>query len=241
MMLINASFQSNFDSHWNFTMNSEIKKTLEVLDIPLSKIQEKSLIGSYKGVIPIRSASFSSNKGYSRRRSKSEATPSVVIDKINDTIDEASGQEAVRNELLQQLERDSVRLTRACSAKAKIKAKAKEWSDEFPASLQPLQLEAIKCPDHVDDDLKPKSKTADHPLTDSSREPTLSPALSVGESTDTLMNLEEPERPRTRHPPPSGLSLVYQQEIATPPMELTGTLMDHYTDSGKETSKMRAW
>ena len=51
---------------------------LEVVEAPLAQIQEKNLIGSYsKGVIPIRSASFSSsNEKYKRPAKKGEEVPS---------------------------------------------------------------------------------------------------------------------------------------------------------------------
>jgi hypothetical protein len=129
----------------------ENRKTLDVLDIPLNRIQEKTLVGSYyKGVIPIRSASFSSStcKGARIRRGQTQ----TVIEDDSDTrstnmetiSQEESGEEksAKRKLLLERFEKESQRLTRALSDRnSRAKSASNSVKSGLPESLDHLHLE----------------------------------------------------------------------------------------------------
>ncbi len=148
-----SDLQDDEDSKGDGTVSIEAR-------VPLVRIREKSLIGSYtKGVIPIRSASFSS--GYQRsakedakievRRSQSsrsqDVSPEITVHLIDERKTMKSEEEEISHrkvsELLHKFDVESSKLTRAASESRKVRGHSKQEDEtrNIRRSLQHLHLE----------------------------------------------------------------------------------------------------
>ncbi|XP_059080004.1 uncharacterized protein LOC131878122 [Tigriopus californicus] len=110
-----------------------------------------------------------------------------------------------REKMLEHFKANATKLSRSSSWKSPPlnlkeakRASSKVKDCKLPASLQHLQLEASNCPSSMKISIKPFERACpahtDTVATSSSREDTLSPAVSgksFGESTETLINIDE--------------------------------------------------